>query len=197
MGKSDMMFDRYEVVERLGTGNFGDVYRCCDHDLSRKVIVKAFNPACTVGDYPPEVWRARFLTEARAVARMDHPYIAPGLGFGRTNAGDPFFVSPRYPDTLKDRLGTDKYWPDDISGMKRRRRPKKLPLIECIRLTKQMLTAIEAIHRVGFIHRNLKPSKISLAAKADPYAPEKSKGYWRGADCRLRLVPPPRPSLNP
>ena len=191
MAKSEMMFDRYEVAERLGTGNFGDVYRCRDHDLGRKVIVKVFNPTCTVGDYPPEVWRARFLAEARAMARVDHPYIAPVLGFGRTETGDPYFVSPWYPDTLKDRLGTDKYRPDDVSAMKRRRRPKKLPLVECIRLTKQMLTAIEAIHRAGVIHRDLKPSNVLLSAKADPLAPEKSVGLGdvRIADLGLCLHP--------
>lgn len=191
MSKTGMTFGRFEVAERLGTGNFGNVYRCRDHDLTRKVIVKAFNPNCTVGDYPPEVWRARFLAEARAMARVDHPYVAPVLGFGRTDTADPYFVSPWYPDTLKDRLGTDKYRPNDIATMKRRRRPKSLPLGECVRLTKQLLNALEAIHRAGVIHRDLKPGNVLLSAKADPLDPEGSIGVGdvRIADFGLCLHP--------
>ena len=81
------MFDRYEVAERFGTGNFGVVYRCRNRDLSRKVIVKAFKPDCTVGNYPSELWRGWFLAEVGAMTRFHHPYIAPVLAFGRAEIG--------------------------------------------------------------------------------------------------------------
>jgi len=159
--------DRYSVSEMLNRSRFGAVFRCRDHELGRKVVVKCFNPSCSVGDYPPEVWRARFLMEARALAAADHEFVAPALGFGRNAEGVPYFVMPWYPDSLKRRLGSDKSAPEDVASLPRARRPRRLALEECVRLAEQMLDGLAPVHAAGIVHRDLKPANIMLSARID------------------------------
>ena len=180
--------DRYEIAEELEEGKFATVYRGQDHDLDRSVVVKVFNPACTVADYPPEIWRARFLMEARAMARIDHEFVCPILAFGRTMAGSPYLVIPYFPDDLKRRLGSDEDDPELVAAMSARRMPKRLTLAECVRLTGQILQALEANHGAGVIHRDLKPTNIMLSARADDVAQE-GVGDVRIVDFGLALHP--------
>ncbi len=180
---------RYEVAELLDESRFGAVFRCRDHDLGRRVVLKRFNPECRVGDYPPEIWRARFLMEARAMARIDNEFVAPVLGYGRTDRADPYFVVPWYPDSLRRRLGSDRSEPDAIAQLSRRRRPRPLPLSECLRLTGQLLEGLAAVHRAGVAHRDIKPANIMLTERADRFAPGEGVGDVRIVDFGLCLHP--------
>ena len=158
---------RYETAEKLDEGHFAVVYRCRDRGLDRPVVVKLFNPECRVADYPPEFWRARFLMEARAMARIDDEHVAPVLCYGRTAGDLPYFTLPWYPDNLKRRLGSDRSAPDAVAALPPERRPRQLPLNECVRLTGQILRGVQAIHRAGVVHRDLKPANLMLSACAE------------------------------
>jgi serine/threonine protein kinase len=79
-------FGRYEVRGVLGRGGFATVYRAHDPLLGRDVALKALLPALCA---EPED-RARFLTEARALARLRHPHIVAVYDVGEA-AGRPFF----------------------------------------------------------------------------------------------------------
>lgn len=189
-----MQFHRYEVIEKLDDGKFASVFRCRDHDLDRRTVVKRFNVDCRVGDYPPEFWRARFLMEARAMARIEHEYVAPVLVFSRTTAGTPYLALPWYPDSLKARLGSDRSSPEAIATMRRRRRPRRLERREAVRIARQLLQGLGAVHAAGIVHRDIKPANIMLSEKADRMKPGYGTGDVRIVDfglCRhpdLRLT---------
>src|SRR5262245_1031087 len=74
---------RYRIIRRLGQGGFGRVYLAHDDDLDRPVAIKVPNPE-RITD--PEDVEA-YLTEARILARMDHPNIVPVHDVGRTDDG--------------------------------------------------------------------------------------------------------------
>src|SRR4051812_16956146 len=74
---------RYRVVRRLGQGGFGRVYLAEDADLARLVAIKVPNPDRVSGRADVEA----YLSEARTLARLDHPNIVPVYDVGRTNDG--------------------------------------------------------------------------------------------------------------
>src|SRR5262249_41800945 len=74
---------RYRIIRRLGQGGFGRVYLAHDNDLDRPVAVKVPNPERLA--HPED--REAFLTEARILARLDHPHIVPVFDVGRTEDG--------------------------------------------------------------------------------------------------------------
>ena len=80
---------RYRIIERLGQGGFGRVYLAHDDDLDRPVAIKVPNPERIT--HPEDV--DAFLTEARILAKLDHPNIVPVFDVGRTEDGLCFVVS--------------------------------------------------------------------------------------------------------
>src|SRR4051812_21927528 len=80
---------RYRIIRRLGQGRFGRVYLACDDDLDRPVAIKVPNSE-RIAD--PEDVEA-FLTEARILARLDHPNIVPVHDVGRIEDGLCIIVS--------------------------------------------------------------------------------------------------------
>ena len=80
---------RYRIIRRLGQGGFGRVYLAHDDELDRPVAIKVPNPERISA---PEDVEA-FLTEARILARLDHPNIVPVFDVGRTEDGLCFVVS--------------------------------------------------------------------------------------------------------
>jgi serine/threonine protein kinase len=80
---------RYRIIHRLGQDGFGRVYLAHDDDLDRPVAIKVPNPERIA---QPEDVEA-FLTEARILAKLDHPHIVPVFDVGRTEDGLCFVVS--------------------------------------------------------------------------------------------------------
>ena len=131
----------YKIVDKLGSGGMGEVYRAEDTKLGREVAIKVL----------PEAFRqdeerlARFQREARALAALNHPNI--GTLYGLESDDDiTYLVMELVPgDTLEERL---------------RRGP--LAIDEAIGIFQQIADALEAAHAAGIVHRDLKPANIKI-----------------------------------
>ncbi|MGW4340771.1 protein kinase domain-containing protein [Rhodococcus koreensis] len=136
-----------DAVE-VGRGGFGVVYRCAQEELDRLVAVKVLT-----ADLDRENLD-RFLREQRAMGRLSgHPDIVTILQVGVTKHGRPFLVMPYYPhDSL------------DVSI----RRSGPLRLAEALHVGVRMAGALEAAHRAGILHRDVKPANILLTEYGEP-----------------------------
>ncbi len=131
----------YRVVNKLGAGGMGEVYRARDEKLDRDVAIKVL-PAGLLGD---ETARSRFRKEAKALARFTHPHVATLLDFGNADGVD-YLVMELVPGlTLVEAL-----------------RKGPLPAKEVVRLGAQLARGLKAAHEQGIVHRDLKPSNLCL-----------------------------------
>jgi Tol biopolymer transport system component len=144
IGKS---LGRYHLLEEVGEGGMAVVYKALDTSLERHVAVKLILPY----QEQSEQFLARFRREARALARLSHPNILKIFDFGE-HEGRPYLVM-EYIDggTLKDWM-TGKSVPWQKSAL----------LLACV------ARALEAAHRQGVIHRDVKPANILMANGRDP-----------------------------
>ncbi|WP_119841633.1 serine/threonine protein kinase [Salinibacter ruber] len=136
--------DGYRIQEVLGRGGMGVVYKAEDVALSRDVALKRIDPSLA----NDEAFLRRFRSEARALARIDSPYIVGVHALRQTEIG--LLIVMEYVDggTLKDLINQG---PMDWT--------QALPLIT------QMLTALEHAHGAEVIHRDIKPRNILLSAE--------------------------------
>ncbi|MGA8310418.1 MAG: serine/threonine-protein kinase [Terriglobales bacterium] len=138
---SGRTFSHYRVLETIGTGGMGVVYRAYDERLGREVAVKVLD-ARKLAD---EVARKRFQKEARMLSRVNHPNIATIHDFG-THAGVDFLVMEYVPGlTLDIKLAQGA-----------------LAESEVLQLGMQLALGLEAAHRVGVAHCDLKPGNLRV-----------------------------------
>ena len=137
---------RYEVEERLGSGSMGTVWQARDKRLHRPVAVKLAAGAVSADPDVREAHR-RLRHEAIAIGAMTEPRIARVYDF--LEADDDAFIIMELVDgeSLAARL--------DREG--------RLSTDEALRITMQCAQALEAAHRAGIVHRDVKPSNIMLA----------------------------------
>ncbi|WAM19168.1 protein kinase domain-containing protein [Rhodococcus sp. JS3073] len=138
----------FDDAQEIGRGGFGAVYRCTQADLDRTVAVKVLTVELDDEN------RARFFREQRAMGRLTgHPNIVNILQVGATDSGRPFIVMPFHPqDSLDARI----------------RRDGPLPLDQALRLGVKMAGAVESAHRLGILHRDVKPANILLTEYGEP-----------------------------
>jgi serine/threonine-protein kinase len=134
----------YRIVERIGAGGMGVVYRARDERLDRDVAIKVL-PAGSLAD--DEV-RTRFRKEALALSRLNHPNVATIHDFNTEGGVD--FLAMEYIQgvTLGEKLPSGG-----------------LPELEVVRIGRQAAEALEAAHEKGLIHRDLKPGNIMVTPK--------------------------------
>jgi Tfp pilus assembly protein PilF len=133
---------QYEVQGRLGAGGMGVVYRALDPSMGRVVAVKVISRA--LADDP--VAKARFLREARAASRLDHPGIGPVFEVGE-HEGQLFIAMALCEgETLRERLA---------------RGP--MPLDEALPVLAQIAETLAAAHEAGIVHRDVKPANVMIA----------------------------------
>ncbi len=133
---------RYQIIERLGQGGMGVVYKARDLRLGRLVALKLL-PAHLAAD---EKARARLLTEARAASMLDHPNIAVVHEIDETESGQLFIsMACHEGETLRQRL---------------ERGP--LPVLEAIDIGRQVASALATTHAAAIVHRDIKPSNILI-----------------------------------
>ncbi|HEU4422853.1 MAG TPA: serine/threonine-protein kinase [Pilimelia sp.] len=138
--------DRYRLVEPLGQGGMGRVWRARDELLHRDVAIKELVPPIGLTADERQEMRERTLREARAIARLSHPNVVRIFDILRTD-GDPWIVMEYVPSrSLQDVLANDGPLP-----------PKRVAEIGL-----GMLAALRAAHRAGMVHRDVKPGNVLL-----------------------------------
>jgi eukaryotic-like serine/threonine-protein kinase len=134
---------RYELIELIGEGTFGRVYRGFDRRLERPVAVKVIKPWWA----EDPVWLERFAREARTLARVSHAGIVQIFDV-EPAADSPYYVAELIEGgSLADRL---------------RRGP--LPPAEAVDIAEQLSRALAEAHSQHVIHRDVKPANILLGA---------------------------------
>jgi eukaryotic-like serine/threonine-protein kinase len=140
--------EKYRVEERLGAGGMGTVYRARHLLMDRPVALKFLHQRLV----EDEAARVRFLTEARAAVKLQHPNAVSVTDFGQTSEGCVYIVMELLEGrTLREILS----------------REAPLETARAISIMLQTSDAVAAAHDAGIIHRDLKPANILVTQSAD------------------------------
>lgn len=139
----------YQILEKIGEGGAGTVYKAYQSNLGRLVAIKILKQKYA---YNIEFIR-RFQTEAELVARLEHPHIIPLYDYWDDVSGIYIVMRWLSAGSLRATLGQGKSW----------------PLLETSQLLDQVADALYVAHQVGIIHRDLKPDNILLDERRNAY----------------------------
>jgi len=143
LGLAGRTISHFQVLEPLGAGGMGVVYRGLDTRLGRPVALKFLLPHYSL-DASAKV---RFLREARAAAALDHPHLCTIYDVGESDDGRVFLAMALYTgETLRARLTRDG----------------PLPLPDALDITRQIARGLGCAHTGGIVHRDLKPGNVML-----------------------------------
>ena len=133
----------YEILEPLGAGGMGEVYRARDTRLRRDVAIKVLPEAIAHGG----AWE-RFEREARAASALNHPNICAVFDVGEADGRQFLVMELLEGKTLRDYLGKEPAEPATASA-----------------LAVQIADALEAAHGKGIVHRDIKPGNIMVTGR--------------------------------
>ena len=142
-------FAGYRVEELIGRGGMGVVYRATDLSLQRPVALKLIAPELA----DDERFRRRFLKEPRLAASLDHPNVIPIYDAGEHDGH--LYLAMRYVHG------------DDLKTVLRRERA--LMPERALRILGPIAAALDAAHRRGLVHRDVKPANVLLDEDEHPY----------------------------
>ena len=128
-------FGPYEILAPLGAGGMGEVFRARDTRLDRTVAIKI----CT------GCFTERFEREARAISSLNHPHICALYDIGREDTVEFLVMEYLEGESLEARLHKGP-----------------LPIEEALQIAVQIASALDAAHRRGMVHRDLKPGNVML-----------------------------------
>ena len=142
--KGESFAGRYEILDELGRGGMGIVYKASDTKLKRIVALKFLPPELTVDSETKD----RFAREAQAAASLDHPSICTIHEIDEAD-GKPF-ISMAYIEgqTLRERIRTGP-----------------LPEDKSLEIAIQVADGLEEAHKKGIIHRDIKPANVMITPK--------------------------------
>ena len=143
-----LVIGRYRLLRLLGAGNFGRVYLAHDADLDRRVAIKVPDPERISGPEDAEA----YLTEARMLAKLDHPNIVPVYDVGRTDDATCYVVSKYIEGT-------------DLAARLKQGRPM---VREAAQWTAAIAEALHHAHVRGLVHRDVKPANILIDSGGRP-----------------------------
>jgi serine/threonine-protein kinase len=144
---SDQPFPDFEVVRVLGEGSVARVYLAREPALKRMVAIKVLLPKHA----KVQTTRLRFEREAHSAARVQHPNVATAFRFGHMDDGSPYLVMPYVVGgSLADRLAGGP-----------------LSMVEARRHIAQIASALAAAHRLGIVHRDVRPANVLYDRDSD------------------------------
>ena len=132
-------FGKYEVIEQIGVGGFGEVFKAFDPDIKRNLAIKT----CTSRD---QTVRDRFYQEAKIAGNLDHPNITTVYDFG---------VEGEVPYLAQELLTGD-----DLDRLIAR--DEQIPLARKLGYLRQIASGLEFAHSRGVVHRDVKPANIHV-----------------------------------
>ena len=138
---SGQMLGHYRLVEQIGAGGMGVVFRAHDEQLQRDVAIKIL----PIGMFADDASRKQFRTEALAVGKLNHANIAMAFDFGEEGGID-YLVTEYIPGVNLDQMLGQQ----------------PLPQKEVLELGIQLAKGLEAAHRENVIHRDLKPGNLRI-----------------------------------
>ncbi|GAA5075386.1 serine/threonine-protein kinase [Nocardia iowensis] len=141
-----LIAEHYRLVERIGSGGTGVVWRAIDERLQRSVAVKQIHIKPSLPEAERDVVRQRAIREARNAARFQHPNAIVVFDITEHH-GDPCLVM----EYLKS---------NSLAGVLSAQGP--LPLTQVARIGEQVASALIAAHDAGIVHRDVKPGNILL-----------------------------------
>ncbi len=131
----------YEIIEPIGKGGMGEVYRARDGKLGRDVAIKVLPQEFASDDER----LARFEREAKLLASLNHPNIASIYGLEESDGVEALILELVEGPTLAERIAEGPLSPE-----------------EALPIAKQIAEALEGGHEAGIIHRDLKPANVKL-----------------------------------
>ena len=138
-----VLADRFEILERIGEGGTGVVYKAKQITVDRIVAIKVLGAHVSTD----QSWVERFKNEARAAARLDHPNTVRVIDFGQTKEGMLFIAM----ELLQGRSVRDEI---DRLG--------KIPPVRALKIIAQACQSVSEAHAHGIIHRDIKPDNLYL-----------------------------------
>ncbi|OWA01895.1 serine/threonine protein kinase [Streptomyces sp. CS159] len=151
MGDSTLIQGRYRLLERIGRGGMGEVWRARDESLGRRIAVKCLKPLGTQHDHSfTHVLRERFRREARVAAALQHRGVTVVHDFGEWD-GVLFLVMELL----------EGY---DLSRLLEDNKGHPLPVPDVVDIAEQVASALAYTHEQGIVHRDLKPANIVRTA---------------------------------
>lgn len=157
------LFGEYELLEQIGRGGMGVVYKARQVSLKRLVALKMLGPHASA--FPGIADRLR--QEAETAGSLRHPQIVTIYDVGEHN-GQPFFTME-----LIEGSGLDKFIGPD--GFRLKTEPQEAhgkrngPEVDIARVMIQIARAVDHAHKFGVLHRDLKPANILIDAKGEPH----------------------------
>jgi non-specific serine/threonine protein kinase len=152
----------YRIVDRVGTGSMGDVYRAVDTRLERTVAIKFMAP----GLLKDATATRRFLQEARAASALDHANICTIHDSGETSDGALYLVMTYYAgETLAARIARGR-----------------LPVDEAVSVARQVASGLDRAHQYGIVHRDIKPANLIVTTFGEVKVLDFGLAKLRGQD---------------
>jgi serine/threonine protein kinase len=138
-----VLAERFEVLERIGEGGTGVVYKAKQLAVDKTIALKVLG--AHVSSDP--LWVKRFHNEARAAAKLDNPHTVRIIDFGQTKEGL-LFIAMEYLQGRSLRQEIEKFG--------------RLPAHRALRVITQAAESVHEAHRLGIIHRDIKPDNLFL-----------------------------------
>jgi serine/threonine-protein kinase len=144
--------DKFRIVEALGAGGMGRVYKGVQAPLDRLVAIKVLNPQYSEGKDPG--FQKRFFLEAAVTARLRHPNTVTIIDYGKTDDGV-LYIAMEYLEGLT------------LAQLLTQRGP--MPWMRVLNIAAQVARSLREAHKVGLIHRDLKPANIMVLDQEDDH----------------------------
>ena len=142
-----ILADRYEIIEELGKGGMGRVYKVHDKEVKEKVALKLLNPEIASDENTIE----RFRNELKIARKVSHKHVCRMHDLGR--ADGKYFITMEYVEgeDLKSHI----------------RKKENLSTEDAVAIAKQICEGLAEAHRLGVVHRDLKPQNIMIDKRGD------------------------------